>query len=87
LAYDDEEYTTGILCIGSPVFDVSENVVAGLGTTGLLSTYGAGNKQVFEQLILECAARVSRDIGYTGHYFEDKGPISPVSSDEESAGY
>jgi IclR family transcriptional regulator, KDG regulon repressor len=87
LAYDDEEYTTGILCIGSPVFDVSEKAVAGLGITGLLSTYGSGKKQVFEQLVLECAARVSKDIGYTGHYFEDKSPISPADSDEEPAGY
>ena len=87
MAYDEEEYPTGILCIGSPVFDVSEKAVAGLGITGLLSTYGSGKKQVFEQRVLECAARVSKDIGYTGHYFDDKGPISPGESEEEPAGY
>jgi IclR family transcriptional regulator, acetate operon repressor len=87
LAYDDEEYTTGILCIGAPVFDVSEDAVAGLGITGLINTYGSGKKPIFERLVLECAAKVSRDIGYTGHYFDDKGPISPGASDEEPAGY
>jgi DNA-binding IclR family transcriptional regulator len=87
LAYDDEEYTTGILCIGSPVFDVSEKVVAGLGITGLISTYDSGKKPIFERLVLECAARVSRAIGYTGSYFEDKVAISPGSSEEEPAGY
>jgi len=85
LAYDDEEYTTGIFCIGAPVFDVSEKAVAGLGITGLLGTYGSGKKPIFERLILECAARVSRDIGYMGNYFDDKGPISP--GEEEPAGY
>jgi DNA-binding IclR family transcriptional regulator len=87
LAYDDEEYTTGILCIGSPVFDVSERAVAGLGITGLLGTYGSGKKPIFERLVIECAARVSRDIGYTGHYYDDKGALSPGNSEEEPAGY
>ncbi len=72
LAYDDEEYTTGILCIGAPVFDVSERAVAGLGITGLISTFGKGRKAIFEQLVLECARRVSKDIGYTGKFFDDK---------------
>jgi DNA-binding IclR family transcriptional regulator len=86
LAYDDEEYTMGILCIGSPVFDVTEKVVAGLGITGLISTYGAGKKLIFERLVLECASRVSRDIGYTGNYFDDKVQASPAGLEEELAG-
>ena len=72
LAYDDEEYTTGILCIGAPVFDVSGKAVAGLGITGLIGTFGMGRKAVFEQLVLECARRVSKDIGYSGNFFDDK---------------
>jgi IclR family acetate operon transcriptional repressor len=72
LAYDNEEYTTGILCIGSPVFDVTDKVVAGLGITGLISTFGKGRMAVFEQLVLECARRVSVDIGYSGSYYDDK---------------
>jgi DNA-binding IclR family transcriptional regulator len=72
LAYDDEEYTNGIICIGSPVFDVSEHVVAGIGITGLVHTYKNGRKTTFERLVLECALKLSREIGYSGTYFDDK---------------
>ncbi len=72
LAYDDEEYTTGILCIGAPVFDVTGKVVAGIGITGLIGTYGNGKKPIFERLVLECAMRLSKDIGYPGDFFNDK---------------
>lgn len=72
LAYDDEEYTSGVLCIGSPVFDVEGKAVAGLGITGLLHTYENSRKAIFEQLVLECAYRVSVDIGYQGNYYDDK---------------
>jgi DNA-binding IclR family transcriptional regulator len=72
LAYDDEEYTSGIFCIGAPVFDVEGNPIAGLGTTCLLSTIDKTKKALFEQLVLECAFRVSKDIGYTGGFFKDK---------------
>lgn len=72
LAYDNEEYTSGILCIGAPVFDVQGKVVAGLGVTCLLSTIDAVNKSAFELLVLECAWRVSKDIGYSGDFFVGK---------------
>ncbi len=72
LSYDNEEYTSGIVCIGAPVFDVEGKVVAGLGTTCLLSTVNQNRKSVFEQLVLECASRVSRSIGYTGSFFDGK---------------
>ena len=72
LAYDNEEYTSGILCIGAPVFDVQGKVVAGLGVTCLLSTIDAANKSAFELLVLECAWRVSKDIGYSGDFFVGK---------------
>jgi DNA-binding IclR family transcriptional regulator len=72
LAYDNEEYTSGILCIGAPVFDVQGKVVAGLGVTCLLSTIDATNKAAFELLVLECAWRVSKDIGYSGDFFAGK---------------
>jgi DNA-binding IclR family transcriptional regulator len=72
LAYDNEEYTSGILCIGAPVFDVQGKVVAGLGVTCLLSTIDAANKAAFELLVLECAWRVSKDIGYSGDFFVGK---------------
>jgi DNA-binding IclR family transcriptional regulator len=72
LGYDNEEYNEGIRCIGAPVFDVQGKVVAGLGITGLVSTFRKHRVVTFEHLVLECAWRVSRDIGYTGPYFVDK---------------
>lgn len=72
LAYDNEEYIMGIRCVGAPVFDVMDKAVAGLGITGLISTYEKGRMAIFEQLVLECARRVSVDIGYSGTFFNDK---------------
>ncbi len=72
LGYDNEEYNEGIRCIGAPVFNVEGKVIAGLGVSGLVSTFRGGRKAIFEQLVLECAYRVSKDVGYSGDYFADK---------------
>jgi DNA-binding IclR family transcriptional regulator len=72
LGYDNEEYNEGIRCIGAPVFDVEGRAVAGLGVSGLVSTFRNNRQETFEQLVLECACRVSKDIGYSGDYFADK---------------
>lgn len=72
LGYDNEEYTSGLLCIGAPVFDFDAKPVAGLGTTCLLSTIDEKSKVEIEKKVLQCASHVSRDIGYTGDFFKDK---------------
>jgi DNA-binding IclR family transcriptional regulator len=72
LAYDNEEYNEGIRCIGAPVFDVQGSVAAGLGVTGLVSAFRQGRQAVFERLVLECASRVSKAVGYTGDFFQEK---------------
>jgi DNA-binding IclR family transcriptional regulator len=72
LGYDNEEYNEGIRCIGAPVFDVEAKIVAGLGISGLVSTFRKNRQATFEQLVLECAYRVSKDIGYSGDFFADK---------------
>jgi IclR family transcriptional regulator, KDG regulon repressor len=74
LGYDLEEYNEGIVCIGAPVFDVQGKVVAGLGVTGLVSTFDASSKESFERQVLECAWKVSKDIGYSGDFFVGKVP-------------
>jgi IclR family KDG regulon transcriptional repressor len=72
LSYDDEEYTSGIFCIGAPVFDFEGKPVAGIGTTCLLSTLNDKKKTEIERRVLECAYHVSIDIGYVGDFFKDK---------------
>lgn len=72
LAYDREEYLIGIYCIGAPVFDVNEKVVAGLGVTGITSRLVPGNWRRYEKQVLQCAELVSRDIGYDGVFFKSE---------------
>ncbi len=71
LAYDREEYLTGLYCIGAPVFDINEKVVAGLGITGILSCLSADRWRRHKAQVLNCAAKVSRDIGYEGVFFDN----------------
>jgi DNA-binding IclR family transcriptional regulator len=70
--YDKEEYTSGLICIGAPVFDFAGKPVAGLGTTCLLSTMTDKMKLEIEKSVISCAYHVSKDIGYTGNFFNDK---------------
>ena len=69
LAYDREGYMLGIFCIGAPVFDVNGEAVAGVGVTGLVSVAHPKKQAALEHLILTCAERLSRDIGYAGGLF------------------
>ena len=70
VAYDNEEYTLGIFCIGAPLFDVNGIILGGLGVTGLTSTFSSARRSSVIQKVLECAASVSADIGYTGGFFD-----------------
>ncbi len=80
LGYDNEEYNEGIRCIGSPVFDVEGKAVAGLGVSGLVSTFRDNKQQIYEQLVLECAYRVSKDIGYSGDFFASRLSHHPTAN-------
>jgi len=71
LAYDREEYLTGIYCIGAPVFDVHEKAVAGLGVTGITSRLTTNHLYEYEKQVLKCAELVSLDIGYEGNFFKN----------------
>lgn len=66
LAYDMEEYNTGFFCIGSPVFDVTGKVVAGIGITGVLQKDIHSRFREWERAVIRCAGRISADIGYVG---------------------
>jgi DNA-binding IclR family transcriptional regulator len=80
LGYDNEEYNEGIRCIGAPVFDVEGKAVAGLGVSGLVSTFRNNKQAIYEQLVLECAYRVSKDIGYSGDFFATRLAHHPTAN-------
>ena len=69
LSCDREEYAKGIYCVGAPVFDVRGDIIAGLGVTGLASRRTAEMERKLRNLVLDCAAAVSADMGYTGSQF------------------
>jgi DNA-binding IclR family transcriptional regulator len=64
-AYDRNEYLMGVYCIGSPVFDASGKAIAGVGMTGLASRFNRDSTKVFKKAIKQCAANISKAIGYT----------------------
>jgi len=66
LAYDMEEYNPGFFCIGSPVFDVTGKVVAGIGITGVLQKDTPAGFREWERAVVCCAESISTDIGYVG---------------------
>lgn len=66
LAYDHEEYVVGVYCVGAPVFDVHDRVVAGVGLSGLVSRFHSEDLPRIEQLVLESALQISHAIGNDG---------------------
>jgi DNA-binding IclR family transcriptional regulator len=86
LGYDNEEYNEGIVCIGAPVFDVQGKVVAGLGVTGLVSTFDTSSREAFEHQVLECAWKVSKDVGYSGDFFVGKVPGVEADPGQQASG-
>ena len=71
-AYDREEYTRGICCVGSPVFGASGEVLAGIGVTGLASRPWEGGERKLKASILNCASAISCAIGYDGDFFKKR---------------
>ncbi len=71
VGYDREEYTTGVFCIGSPVFDVNERVVGGVGISGLAVRWDKAECERLESLVRRAASRICRDIGYQGSFYSN----------------
>lgn len=71
IGFDRQEYTTGVFCVGAPVFDVHGHVVGGIGISGLAVRWDGSEQQNAGQTVREAAARICRDIGYAGNYYSD----------------
>ena len=69
IAYDREEYTLGAYCVGAPIFDVHDNVVAGAGVTGLVSRFRAEDLPRIEKQVLRCVRQISSAIGHDGRHY------------------
>ncbi len=63
VATEFEEYLSGGYCIGSPVFDATGKVVAGLGVSGLTSRKNPLDVDNISTLVRQCAEEVTRKIG------------------------
>ncbi len=72
ISHDREEYNAGFFCVGAPVFDVHGVAVGGLGVTGMSTRFCDKRLPEAERLVLECAGNVSREIGYSGDFFNKK---------------
>jgi DNA-binding IclR family transcriptional regulator len=65
-AVDDEENSLGARCLGAPVFDVTENVVAALGASGTLTQVDEANMPRIAEALKETARRISRQLHRSG---------------------
>lgn len=64
IAYDHEEYVTGIVCVVAPVFDATGRPVAGVGVTGFSSRMTGVAATMFDDRVKAAAAALSRDLGF-----------------------
>ena len=65
-AVDDEENSLGARCLGTPVFDVSGNVVAALGASGTLTQVEEASMPRIAEALQESARRISRQLQRSG---------------------
>ena len=63
-AIDDSENEEGIFCIGAPIFDNTNQVVAAISISGLANPHMDVD---YESIVLKkTALQISRELGYTG---------------------
>jgi DNA-binding IclR family transcriptional regulator len=64
-AFDDEEDEIGLRCIGAPVFDNSEKVVASISVSGTTVQITMERVPALARTVKRIAASISSQIGYT----------------------
>lgn len=63
-AVDDEEEEVGVRCVGTPIFDPTDRVVAALSVAGTTVQIPSGQVEALAKLVQETAGRISRELGY-----------------------
>jgi len=79
MAYDREEYTLGVYCVGAPIFDVNGDIAAGAGVTGLVSRFRAQDLPRIEKQVLRCVRQISSAIGHDGQRYTTFAPASDAT--------
>lgn len=69
-AVDDQEQELGVRCVGVPIFDHSEKVVAAMSLAGPSSRVTPERVPDLAAILRERAEMLSRRLGYTGAYPE-----------------
>ena len=62
-AFDNEEKTTGMRCVASPIFDMQNNAVAGISISGPTSRMTDDRIAEFGEAVREAADRISIGLG------------------------
>lgn len=65
-AIDDEENSSGVRCIASPVFDAQGKIVAAIGTSNTIISLDEKNLPKVVEAIKKSASQISNLIGYAG---------------------
>ncbi|MHC4884951.1 MAG: IclR family transcriptional regulator [Planctomycetota bacterium] len=67
LAYDRDEYIDGVTCIGAPIFDSANDVIAGVGIAGLTTRIQDRLTPLSDE-VCKAGERISRAMGYEAPY-------------------
>jgi IclR family KDG regulon transcriptional repressor len=63
---DDEEYEQGLRCIGAPIRDYRDEVIAAVSTSGYASVITRERVEEVAGYVVKAARDISRRMGYRG---------------------
>jgi IclR family transcriptional regulator, KDG regulon repressor len=62
---DDQNFAIGHRCIGAPVFDYTNNVIAGINISGHISTFSDNRLEELAKIVMQSAKEASIRLGYS----------------------
>jgi IclR family KDG regulon transcriptional repressor len=65
-ARDDEEHEEGIRCIGAPIYDYRNRIIAAISTSGNKNIISPDKDLEIAQYVLSASTDISKRMGYTG---------------------
>ncbi len=63
-SFDDEEDEIGLRCIGAPIYDSSQKVIAAISVAGTTSQIESSRVQVIAKVVMETGRTISAQLGY-----------------------